>query len=88
MTKQRGNRKIQVGVVTSDKMDKTVVVKVDNLFKHPVYKKYIKRCVTYKVHDEENACTTGDKVRIVESRPMSKDKRWRVREILEKNVIV
>jgi small subunit ribosomal protein S17 len=88
MTKQRGNRKVQVGVVTSDKMDKTVVVRVDNLVKHSVYKKYIKRCVTYKVHDEQNSCTTGDKVRIVESRPMSKDKRWRVREILEKHVSV
>ncbi len=88
MTIQRGNRKEQVGVVISDKMDKTVVVKVDNLVKHAVYKKYIKRRVTYKAHDELNACVAGDKVRIVESRPMSKDKRWRVREILEKHVSV
>lgn len=88
MTKERGNKKLLVGVVTSDKMDKTVVVKVDDIVKHPVYKKYMKRKVTFKAHDENNACATGDKVMIVESRPMSKDKRWRVREILEKHVSV
>jgi len=88
MTKERGNRKLLVGVVVSDKMDKTVVVKVDNIVKHPVYKKYIKRNVTFKAHDENNDCVTGDKVMIVESRPLSKDKRWRVREILEKHVSV
>lgn len=88
MTKVRGNKKERVGVVVSDKMDKTVVVKVDNIVKHPIYKKYIKRRVTYKAHDEQNACAAGDKVLIVESRPLSKDKRWRVRTILEKNVIV
>lgn len=88
MTKERGNKKLLVGVVMSDKMDKTVVVKVDDIVKHPVYKKYIKRNVTFKAHDENNACATGDKVMIVESRPMSKDKRWRVREILEKHVSV
>jgi len=88
MTTERGNRKTQVGIVVSDKMDKTVVVKVDNLVKHPVYKKYIKRRVTFKAHDEQNTCSIGDKVLIVESRPLSKDKRWRVRQILEKNVIV
>lgn len=88
MTKERGNKKLLVGVVVSDKMDKTVVVKVDDIVKHPVYKKYIKRNVTFKAHDENNACATGDKVVIVESRPMSKDKRWRVREILEKHVSV
>ena len=86
MIKERGNKKIRVGVVVSDKMDKTVVVKVDSIVKHPTYKKYIKRHVTYKAHDEMNACATGDKVLIVETRPMSKDKRWRVREILGKNV--
>lgn len=83
---ERGNRKTRVGIVVSDKMDKTVVVKIDNLVKHPVYKKYIKRQYTCKAHDEQNACETGDKVLIVESRPLSKDKRWRVRQILEKNV--
>ena len=76
------------GVVTSDKMDKTVVVQVDNIVKHPTYKKYIKRRVTCKAHDERNECGVGDKVLIVETRPLSKDKHWRVREILEKNVSV
>lgn len=88
MTTERGNRKTRVGLVVSDKMDKTVVVKVDNLVKHPVYKKYIKRRITLKAHDEQNVCGIGDKVLVVETRPLSKDKRWRVREILEKNVIV
>jgi small subunit ribosomal protein S17 len=88
MTTERGNRKTRVGVVTSDKMDKTVVVKVDQLVKHPIYEKYIKRRVTYKAHDEQNSCAVGDKVLIVETRPLSRDKRWRVREILEKNVSV
>jgi len=88
MEKARGNRKTRVGVVVSDKMEKTVVVQVDNLIKHPVYKKYIKRKVTCKAHDESNSCNVGDKVLIVETRPVSKDKRWRVREVLEKRVIV
>ena len=60
MTKQRGNRNSRIGIVTSDKMDKTVVVKVEQMIKHPVYKKYIKRNVKFKAHDSENACTTGD----------------------------
>jgi len=85
---QRGNRKTQVGIVASDKMDKTVVVKVEQMIKHPVYKKYMKRNVKYKAHDPENSCAIGDKVLIVESRPLSRDKRWKVREILEKNVTV
>ncbi|PLX73113.1 MAG: 30S ribosomal protein S17 [Desulfuromonas sp.] len=88
MTKQRGNRKSRIGVVTSDKMDKTVVVKVEQMVKHPVYKKYIKRNVKFKAHDGDNACATGDTVLIVETRPLSKDKRWQVREILEKHVTV
>jgi small subunit ribosomal protein S17 len=88
MTTERGNRKTRVGIVVSDKMDKTVVVKVDQLVKHPVYKKYIKRKVTCKAHDEQNDCAVGDKVLIVETRPLSRDKRWRVREILEKHVTV
>jgi small subunit ribosomal protein S17 len=88
MTKERGNRKERIGVVISDKMDKTVVVKVDDIIKHPVYKKYIKRRVTCKAHDEKNECVSGDKVLIVETRPLSKDKRWRVREILEKHVSI
>lgn len=88
MTKERGNKKLLVGVVISDKMDKTVVIKVDNIVKHPVYMKYIKRSAKYKAHDEQNECVAGDRVMIVESRPLSKDKRWRVREILEKHVSV
>ncbi len=88
MTKERGKRKSRVGIVVSDKMNKTVVVKVDNIIKHPVYKKYLKRRVTFKAHDEDNSCGVGDKVMVVETRPMSKDKRWRVREILEKHVSV
>jgi small subunit ribosomal protein S17 len=86
MATERGNRKTRVGIVVSDKMDKTVVVNVDQLVMHPVYKKYIKRRVKFKAHDEQNSCAVGDKVLIVETRPLSRDKRWRVREILEKNV--
>ena len=70
------------GVVVSDRMDKTVVVESSRLVKHPVYKKLIKRRARYKAHDENNQCKIGDKVRIVESRPLSKYKRWRVREIV------
>lgn len=86
MSQERGKRNTRVGVVVSDKMDKTVVVRVDELVKHSVYKKYIKRKVTCKAHDEANDCGIGDKVLIVESRPLSKDKRWRVRQVLEKAV--
>ncbi len=82
---ERGNRKTQVGVVVSDKMDKTVVVKVDRLVKHPVYNKYIKRSAKYKAHDDDNSCKTGDRVLIVETRPLSKDKRWKVRQIIDKS---
>jgi small subunit ribosomal protein S17 len=79
---ERGNRKIQTGVVVSDKMDKTVVVKVDRLVKHPVYNKYIKKTAKYKAHDEDNACKVGDRVVIVETRPLSKDKFWKVRQVI------
>jgi small subunit ribosomal protein S17 len=82
---ERGNRKTQIGVVVSDKMDKTVVVKVDRIVKHPVYNKYIRRSATYKAHDNENSCKAGDRVLIVECRPLSKDKRWKVRQIIEKS---
>ncbi len=82
---ERGNRKTQIGIVVSDKMDKTVVVKVDRLVKHPVYNKYIKRTAKYKAHDDENSCKMGDRVMIVETRPLSKDKRWKVRQIVEKS---
>jgi len=87
MDKQRGSRNTRTGIVVSDKMDKTVVVRVDQVVKHKVYKKFIKRTVNFKAHDELNSCRAGDKVLIVESRPLSKDKRWRVREVLEKAVI-
>jgi small subunit ribosomal protein S17 len=80
---ERGHRKTQVGVVVSDKMEKTVVVKVDRLVKHSVYNKYIKRSVKYKVHDERNSSKTGDRVQIIECRPMSKDKRWSLKQIIE-----
>jgi len=86
MSQERGNRSTRVGIVVSDKMDKTVVVRVDTLVKHSVYKKFIKRKVSCKAHDEANSCGIGDKVLIVESRPLSKGKRWRVRQILEKAV--
>jgi len=80
---ERGHRRTQVGVVVSDKMDKTVVVRVDRLIKHPVYNKYIKRSVKYKVHDENNSCKIGDRVQIIECRPLSKDKRWNLKQINE-----
>jgi small subunit ribosomal protein S17 len=79
---ERGKRKTQVGVVVSDKMDKTVVVKVERIVKHPLYNKFIKLSAKYKAHDDDNSCKVGDRVMIVESRPLSKDKRWKVREIL------
>jgi small subunit ribosomal protein S17 len=85
---QRGKRKTQVGIVSSDKMDKTIVVKVEQFVKHPVYLKYMKRNVKYKAHDPENSCAIGDRVLIVESRPLSRDKRWKLREILEKTASV
>lgn len=86
MEKQRGTRRSRTGIVVSDKMDKTVVVRVDRLVKHKIYKKFIKRKVNCKAHDEANSCCVGDKVLIVETRPLSKDKRWRVSEVLEKAV--
>ncbi len=81
---ERGIRKTRVGVVFSDKMDKTVVVAVERLVRHPLYKKFIKRTSKFKAHDEENRCSEGDKVKIMETRPLSKTKRWRVVEIVEK----
>lgn len=82
--KRRGQRKRETGIVVSDKMDKTVTVKVQRLTKHPMYKKYIKRYTSYKAHDEKNACNVGDTVLIVETRPLSKTKRWNVKEIITK----
>lgn len=83
-TQQRGYRKVRTGRVVSDRMDKTVVVQVSNLKPHPLYKKVIQRRVRFKAHDEGNECRVGDLVRIMETRPLSKDKRWRVVEIVEK----
>lgn len=77
-------RKTQVGVVISDKMDKTVIVRVDRVLKYPLYGKYVRRKANYKVHDERNESRVGDKVLITESRPLSKEKRWRVSQTLEK----
>ena len=81
---ERNLRKTRVGKVVSDKMDKTVVVAIEDNVKHPLYKKIVKRTVKFKAHDENNACGVGDKVQIMETRPLSKDKRWRVVEIIEK----
>ncbi len=78
-----GVRRQKDGVVISDKMDKTVVVQIDRIVQHPMYKKYIRRRTRLKAHDEQNRCKIGDKVRISDSRPLSRDKSWRVTEILE-----
>lgn len=80
----RNLRKTRVGIVTSDKMDKTVVVTIKDRVKHPLYNKIVDESVKYKAHDENNECGVGDKVQIMECRPMSKDKNWRVVEIIEK----
>jgi small subunit ribosomal protein S17 len=84
--KDRGLRKTQTGIVISDKMDKTVVVQVDRLVKHPVYRKYVRRRAKFKAHDENNTCQMGDRVVIRETRPLSKTKRWQVSQIVEKAV--
>ena len=84
MTEERTLRKVRVGMVVSDKMDKTVVVAIEDNVKHPVYGKIIKRTLKVHAHDENNECGVGDKVRIMETRPLSKTKRWRLVEIIEK----
>ena len=81
---ERNLRKTRVGIVSSNKMDKTIVVSILDSVKHPLYKKVIKRTVKFKAHDELNECNIGDKVEIMETRPLSKDKNWRVVEIIEK----
>ena len=78
------SRKTRVGKVVSDKMDKTVVVIVEDRVAHPIYKKIIKRTYRLKAHDEQNSCGIGDRVKVMETRPLSRDKRWRVVEIIEK----
>ncbi|MBA7680076.1 30S ribosomal protein S17 [subsurface metagenome] len=80
--------KTRVGRVVSNKMDKTVVVTVETLRHHPLYKKTIRRAVKYKAHDEKNECRLGDTVKIIETRPLSKEKRWRVAEIITKREVV
>ena len=84
MTEERNLRKVRVGRVVSDKMNKTVVVAIEDNVKHPVYGKIIKRTLKVHAHDEKNECGVGDKVRIMETRPLSKTKRWRLVEIIEK----
>ncbi len=81
---ERNLRKTRIGIVSSDKMDKTVVVMVEEKFKHPLYKKTIAKTKKFKAHDEENQCGIGDKVMIIETRKLSKDKNWRVAQIVEK----
>ena len=81
---ERNLRKTRVGMVVSDKMDKTVVVAIIDNVKHPLYKKIVKRTVRLEAHDEKNECRVGDRVEVMETRPLSKDKRWRVIEIIEK----
>ena len=81
---ERNLRKTRVGKVVSDKMDKTVVVAIEDNVKHPLYKKIIKNTIRLKAHDENNSCGIGDRVQIMETRPLSKDKRWRLVEIIEK----
>ena len=84
MENRTSSRKTRVGLVVSDKMDKTVVVAIADRVAHPLYKKIVKRTYTLKAHDELNQCGVGDRVRVMETRPRSKDKRWRVVEIIEK----
>lgn len=80
----RNRRKTKVGLVVSDKMDKTIVVAVEDFVRHSLYGKAVKRTKKFKAHDENNECNTGDKVRIMETRPLSKDKRWRLVNVIEK----
>ncbi len=84
---ERNLRKTMVGTVVSDKMDKTVVIAVETNVRHPIYKKTVKRTYKLKAHNEENDCKVGDKVKVMETKPLSKDKRWRVVEIVEKAII-
>ena len=81
---KRALRKTRIGKVVSDKMDKTIVVAIETSVKHPLYKKIVKRTYKLKAHDENNECKIGDKVKVMETRPLSKDKRWRLVEIIEK----
>jgi len=84
---ERNLRKTMIGTVVSDKMDKTIVVAVEDSVSHPIYKKTVKRTYKLKAHDEANECKVGDRVEVMETRPLSKDKRWRVVRIVEKAII-
>ena len=84
MTTDRNRRKTRVGKVVSDRMDKTIVVSIERLVKHPQYGRYVRRRSKFKVHDEKNECRMGDTVRFMETRPISKDKRWRFVEVVER----
>ena len=84
MSEHVTSRKTRVGLVVSDKMDKTVVVAVERREQHPIYKKYFRRTTKFKAHDEKNECRVGDQVQIMETRPLSKDKRWRVVSVIKK----
>ena len=84
MAEERNLRKTRVGKVVSNRMDKTIVVAVADNVKHPLYKKIVKRTVKFKAHDEDNICNIGDRVEIMETRPLSKDKRWRLVSVIEK----
>ena len=81
---ERNYRKVRIGKVVSNKMDKTIVVAIEDSVKHPLYGKVVKRTVKIKAHDEENTCGIGDRVKVMETRPLSRDKRWRLVEIVEK----
>lgn len=80
----RNERKVREGIVVSDKMDKTIVVSIETMVLHPIYKKRVKKTIKFKAHDENNVAQTGDKVRIMETRPLSRDKNWRLVEVIEK----
>ena len=83
-TAVRNRRKVRVGKVVSDRMDKTVVVSIERLVSHPMYGRYVRRRAKFKVHDEKNECRVGDTIRFMETRPLSKDKRWRFIEVIER----
>ena len=83
-TLQRGRRKVRIGKVVGDRMEKTIVVQIERLVKHPVYGRYVRRRSKFKVHDEKNECRIGDVIRFAETRPLSKDKRWRFVEFVER----
>lgn len=82
--RKRGRRKVMIGTVVSNKMDKTVVVAVEERVRHPIYGKFMSKKSKYKAHDEKNECVVGDKIEIEETRPLSKEKRWRVKGVVEK----